>query len=198
MYWKTGALIVAVAIAFGSGASAAIRITPPAVPDGLEVEGGFKPFLVGHAIGTQNYVCAPAATPSGTDWLFIGPQATVFNASTEQILTHYQSKNPLKNDALHATWQHSRDTSAVWALPAASSTDPAFVTPGAIPWLLLSIVGAQEGPTGGDALTGTTYIQRVNTVAGGAPATGCAAAGDIGKRVFVPYETDYVFYKARP
>ncbi len=36
-------------------------ITPPEVPVGLDVDPGFKPFLVGHAIGTQNFVCAPRA-----------------------------------------------------------------------------------------------------------------------------------------
>src|SRR5215216_5521720 len=49
-------------------------------------------------------------------------------------------------------WQHSRDTSTVWAKVAldGSSTDPAFVAAGAIPWLLLDVVGVQEGPSGGD------------------------------------------------
>ena len=52
--------------------------------------------LKAHAVGTQNYICAPATTATGVDWLFIGPQATLFNDNLEQIGTHYQSRNPLQ------------------------------------------------------------------------------------------------------
>ena len=99
-----------------------------------------------------------------------------------------------------ATWQHSRDTSAVWAMatPATTSSDPAFVAQGAIPWLLLQVVGAQNGPTGGDTLTATTFIQRLNTSGGVAPSTGCTESTDGGKRALVPYTADYYFYRAAP
>jgi len=59
----------------------------------------------------------------------------------------------------------------------------------------VTIVGAQNGPTGGDKLTKTTFIQRLNTTGGSAPATGCATATDIGNRAYVPYTADYLFYK---
>ena len=77
------------------------------------------------------------------------------------------------------------------------STDSNYVAPGAIPWLLLQVMGDEEGPTGGDRLTPALYIQRVHTAGGVAPAAGCAVTTDIGTRVFVPYEADYVFYKQR-
>src|SRR5438132_5716283 len=41
-----------------------------------------------------------------------------------------------------------------------SSSDPNFVAPGAVAWLKLTVAGAEEGPTGGDTLTRTTFIQR--------------------------------------
>jgi hypothetical protein len=47
----------------------------------------------------------------------------------------------------------------VWAAAIQTSTDPLFVAPGAIPWLLLQVLGSQEGPAGGDKLTPTLYIQ---------------------------------------
>jgi hypothetical protein len=94
-----------------------------------------------------------------------------------------------------ATWQHSRDTSTVWAMAIASS-DPNFVEPGAIPWLLLQVVGTEPGPTGGERLTRTTFIQRLDTSGGIAPLTGCAGSGDVGNRTLVPYTADYFFYKA--
>jgi Protein of unknown function (DUF3455) len=77
-----------------------------------------------------------------------------------------------------------------------SSSDPAFVAPGAIPWFLLQVVGAQDGPTGGDKLSETTFIQRLNTFEGVAPSTGCTLSEDVGKKALVPYTADYFFYKA--
>jgi len=93
-----------------------------------------------------------------------------------------------------ATWQHSLDTSTVWAMAVASSSNTAFVAPGAIPWLRLEVVGAQDGPTG-DQLSATTFIQRLNTSGGVAPSTGCALSTDVGKKALVPYEADYFFYR---
>ena len=69
--------------------------------------------------------------------------------------------------------------------------------PGAIPWLKLEVVGRSRGVDGGRRLTDTAYIQRVNTVGGVAPATGCSEAAHVGARALVPYETDYYFYKSR-
>jgi len=85
----------------------------------------------------------------------------------------------------------------VAALAIANSTDPLYVAPDSIPWLLLRVVGTQFGPTGGDKMTGTTFIQRVNTVGGLAPTTGCAQATDVGKKALVPYQAEYVFYRER-
>ena len=166
-------------------------VTP--VPANLEVPSGNVAFHVAHALGTQNYLCLPRTSGTGLGWTFIGPQATLFDAELEQVMTHYLSINPADNVA-RATWQDSRDTSAVWAAAIASSIDPAYVTPGAIPWLLLQVKGAAAGPDGGDRMTKTTYIQRVNTVGGSAPAGDCPS---VGAREFVPYATDYVFYRAR-
>jgi uncharacterized protein DUF3455 len=75
------------------------------------------------------------------------------------------------------------------------STDPAFVAPGAIPWLLLQTAGLQEGPTGGDTLTRTTFVQRLNTAGGVAPSTGCSSPADVGAKAFVPYTADYYFFE---
>jgi hypothetical protein len=171
------------------------KVTPPPVPANLEVGEGYRAYLAGHAYGTQNYVCLPSA--SGYAWTFFGPQATLFNDDDGQTMTHFLSPNPAENGLARAAWQHSRDTSSVWAAAIATSTDPNFVAPGAIPWLLLRVMGAQEGPDGGDKISRTVFIQRVNTAGGIAPAVGCAALADVGKKALVPYETDYIFYRAR-
>jgi hypothetical protein len=72
------------------------------------------------------------------------------------------------------------------------------VRPDAVAWLLLKESGVAAGPTGGNGLTNTTFIQRLNTVGGLAPATGCSAFEDLGHKAFVPYSADYFFYKASP
>jgi hypothetical protein len=203
-------LLIACAAALAVAFTVALRqpahaddVTPPPLPGNIQVPKGNKAFLEGHAIGTQNYICLPcpnattaaAMCPdtSGFAWILFGPQATLFNDDDEQVVTHFLSPNPDEGNTPRATWQHSRDTSAVWALAVASYSNPDFVEPGAIPWLLLRVVGAQDGPNDGDKLTATTYIQRLNTVGGIAPSTGCASAPDVGKRAFVLYTADYFF-----
>jgi hypothetical protein len=188
------AAFAAVLVAAASPPARAERVTPPPVPPNLAVPAGNEAFLVGHAVGTQNYVCLPSG--AGFAWTFLAPQATLFKGNGEQIMTHFLSPNPEEAGTARATWQHSKDTSSVWALAIASSTDPAFVVPGGIPWLLLQMAGTQGGPTGGDRLTPTTFLHRVNTSGGIAPETGCTAAADVGKRSFVSYTADYFFYRA--
>jgi hypothetical protein len=163
-----------------------------AIPADLRVPAGHTLFLRASATGTQNYVCLPTA--SGFGWAFYGPQATLFRSGT-QVITHFLSPNPDEGGLPRATWQHSRDTSRVWANAVASSSDPRFVRPGAIPWLLLEVVGADRGPTGGTRLTETSFIQRIRTSGGVAPATGCDEAPNVGAKALVPYKTDYLFYK---
>jgi hypothetical protein len=205
-------VLALLAPALPAAAGAGPRIAAPPVPGNLQPPSGHKAYRRGHAIGTQNYICMPcpnAITPaancpaSGFAWAFFGPQATIFDVEggdDAQIMTHFLSPNPEEDGKLRPAWQHSRDTSLVWANnsipPAQSSSDPAYVEPGAIPWLLLPVAGVQGGPTGGARLTRTTYIQRLNTVGGIAPAAGCAAAGDAGKKAMVDYSADYYFYRA--
>jgi len=190
----TAAATIAFAALTFTVSRAEAQVIPPTVPANLEVEHGNTPFLLGHAVGTQNYICMLA--PKGFAWTFFGPQATLFDDDRQQLTTHFLSANPDENGTLRATWQHSEDTSAVWAKAVATSTDPAYVEPGAIPWLKLQVVGVEQGPTGGMTLFGTTFVQRVNTTGGIAPAAdGCAHAGHIGKKALVPYTADYVFYR---
>jgi hypothetical protein len=192
MQW-TATILGFILAAMAPGAAAAERLTTPHVPASLAVPDGYRLFSIVHATGTQNYICLPGGT--GVTWAFLGPQATLFDERGEQVMTHFLSGNPAEGLTARPTWQHSRDTSAVWAMPIASYNQPDFVEPGAISWLLLRVVGTQYGPTWGDRLVRTAFIQRVNTSGGVAPAEGCTTTGDIGKRVLVPYSTDYAFYR---
>jgi hypothetical protein len=162
------------------------RSTPPDVPTIIRVPVGNQLFRSAHAIGTQNYVCL------STGWAprAYSPQATLFNEEKEQVLTHFLSPYPAGSNTFSPTWQDSRDTSTVWANP----VDGASYTPDptAIPWLLLKVVRTAVGPTGGDKMLVTTYIQRLNTTGGLRPTTTC----NEGDKSLVPYTADYYFYKA--
>ena len=182
------------------GISPATAQTVPPVPANLEVPAGNTLFLGARAAGTQNYICMPTVKRT-VAWRFLGPQATLFvdgaNGAPQQITTHFLSANPIEGGVGRPTWQHSFDTSKVWGrlFPNGSSTDPLYVAPGAIPWLLLEAAGVELGPNGGAFMAQTTFIQRVNTSGGVAPSTGCTNDDEIGRIALVPYTTDYFFYR---
>ena len=188
------------------------NLRPPDVPDKIKVEPGNKVFLVGRAVGTQNYVCK--ASGSGFKFILFTPQATLFGADDDrQVIHHFFSPNPFEPNTdptvvtpalgapglIRATWQHSRDSSRVWAFATPDTTltsaDSPLVEQGAVAWLKLTASGTQDGPTGGHTLSETTFVQRLNTHGGVAPSTGCASAADVGNEAFVPYTADYFFYK---
>lgn len=191
LFMSAAAGVVAFTIAAAQAAGP--EVIPPPVPSNLEVPVGNTAYLIGHARGTQNYLCLPKG--AGFAWTLFGPQATLFDAGGNQQITHFLSANPDEGGTPRATWQHSGDTSAAWAVAIAPSTDPNYVAPGAVPWLLLQVVGNEYGPALGHKLTYTTYIQRVNTAGGLAPADGCSVATDVGRKALVPYTADYVFYR---
>jgi hypothetical protein len=184
-------------------------ITPPPLPAGLApAPAGNKLFLGTHGVGTQNYVCRPSG--AGVAYVLFTPQATLFSEDGGQVITHYFSPNlstkqpdpntdpkVVANGAIRVTWQ-ARDSSIIWAKLHQSGPDgngAVTVDPRAVAWLLLDEVGVQEGPTGGDTLTKTTFVQRLNTTGGLAPKTGCSSLTDVGNQAFVPYTADYFFYQ---
>ena len=184
-------------------------ITPPPLPaDMAPVPAGNKLFLGTHGVGTQNYVCRPSG--AGVAYVLFTPQATLFSEDGGQVITHYFSPNlstnptdpntdpkVVANGAIRVTWQH-RDSSIIWARLHPSGPDGSgavTVDRRAVAWLLLDEVGVQKGPTGGDTLTKTTFVQRLNTHGGVAPAEGCSSQADLGHQAFMPYEADYFFYR---
>lgn len=200
-------LIIAIpVVALCTVAHAQDHPQPVPVPDAIRVPANAEPFLTAHAIGTQNYVCLPSAPAPGAGtgaapafaFSLFTPQATLSGPTHhQQLATHFFAPNPAENETVRPAWLDSRDGSTVWGKAAQQSSDAAFVKPGAIPWLLLQIVGTAAGPGGGSTLTKTAFIQRVNTTGGVAPTTGCESQADVGHRAFVPYTADYIFFKTR-
>jgi hypothetical protein len=158
--------LLAVAIA---PAAAQAGPAAPDVTDAIAVTDGSKPYLIAHATGVQIYTC------TGTTWTLAGPRATLADDHGKVIGSH--SAGP--------TWE-ARDGSTVKA----RRDSGVRVDPTAIDWLRLAVTSTAAG-FDGDRLTHTTWIQRIHTVGGLAPAGACTA----GATVEVGYTADYVFWK---
>jgi hypothetical protein len=172
------AAVAALALPMVFPASAfAGNITPPPVPTKIQAPAGHVPYLVGHATGTQNYACQ--LSPNGYAWTLVAPAATLVGDNGQVLTTHYGGP----------TWEAKDGSKVVGA-----RVDGETVDPTAIPWLLLRAASKTAG-SDGDRLTHTTYIQRVKTVGGLAPTSGCDQTTSGASRN-VPYAADYYFYKA--
>ena len=211
--YAVAAMALGCALGSVSSASAQISTNPPTSAKIAPPEGSIA-FMEGHALGTQGYIClpAPAGSPTAAAWTVSArPEATLFQqffGQEFQVVTHFLSPdthpNKIAPDPLpfgNATWQSSFDSSKVWAqavktVPA--GTDDSCPNEGAIACLLLQSIGTQDGPAGGKILSKTTFVQRVNTKGGLAPADGCTETTDVGKQVLVPYSADYFFWTGPP
>jgi hypothetical protein len=185
------------------------QLSSPATPVDITPQEGNSAFLAGHGVGTQGYVCLPSG--SGASWTVNNarPEATLFTnvfGAAVEIITHFLSPVENPNDVGpkpprfgDVTWQSSFDSSRVWAQKTnfiRAGTDASCPNAGAIDCLLLQTIGSKRGPTGGQILTKTTFIQRLNTKGGSAPALGCSVFADVGKQTLVPYSADYFFFRA--
>jgi len=136
-------------------------------------------FLVGHATGVQTYTCNGAGN-WGTSSV---PTATLVSDSG-QVIEH--TKGP--------TWTAKPDGSAVSLLPGktpikANSPDPVHD----IPWLLVPVGPAPTSSANPGVLTGTTFVQRVNTGGGVAPPADQCTTANTTKDVH--YTADYYFWR---
>ena len=109
--------------------------------------------------------------------MFVGPDAVLNDRAGKRVGRYYGPP---------ATWE-STDGSKVTATQVA-------VAPAATGSIPLQLVRANPA-TGSGAMTGVTYIQRVATRGGVAPAMTCDATSK-GKREIVKYQADYILYKA--
>jgi hypothetical protein len=200
--------------AFGTVTNAAAQnITPPTTPTIITPPVGNSAFLLGRAAGTQGYICLPTSPGASTaSWTVkpARPEATLFQrffGRDFQIITHFLSPDTNPNDVApkpvpfgSATWQSSLDSSKVWAAVLnknmiAPGSDASCPNSDSIACLLLQSIGSQEGPNGGKIMTQTTFVQRLNTKGGAAPADGCSTEADVGNQKLVPYTADYYFFR---
>jgi len=131
-----------------------------------------------NAVGVQVYVCTPTAANSTPSWQLVNPQANLMKDSGCFVGTHF----------IGPTWQGNDGSSVSGAKVAGATVDAT-----AIPWLLIN---ATAHSTEAGMFDDVTTIQRVATVGGLAPATGCDAT-TVGTINQSPYSAEYVFYKTK-
>jgi len=167
-------LTTALVIAACASAPAA---QPTALPENLRVPEGQSLLLRAVARGTQIYTCKPkAADAASFEWTLKAPEAELFDRSGAKIGKHYGGP----------TWENEDGSRVVGeVVERAAARD-------AIPWLLLRVKSSE----GVGAFASAKYVQRVDTVGGVAPATGCDAT-HAGADLRVMYSANYDFYGAR-
>jgi hypothetical protein len=171
----------------GGGVAGTIWLTPPSFPPALATPAGATVKLHGHAVGAQIYTCT-ASAPSSADggagadagtttyaWVLKAPDAKLYDSSDTQVGTHGAGPS--------WTW---RDGSVANGAKVAELNAPVA---DAISWLLLRVTST----SGAGVLNDATYVQRLNTAGGRAPATGCDST-TVGTETRSGYSADYYFY----
>lgn len=148
--------------------------TLPDAPEAVRAPEGQKLALGVFASGVQIYECAAVDGGARYEWKFKAPDATLLDFGGKPMGTHYAGP----------TWK-APDGSTVVA--EVRSRAPAK---DAIPLLLL----AAKGGDGDGLFSQVRSIQRLDTVGGLPPDTGCSAP-QLARVARVPYTANYYFYK---
>ena len=152
-----------------------MRVDNASLPEPVRVPAGQKVMMATTGVGEITYECREKKDMAGQhEWAFVGPVATLYGSDRKAVGKYYAGP----------TWE-AGDGSKV----SGKQVAVAPATPGSLP---LQLVKADPA-MGAGAMTGVSYIQRLNTKGGVAPAMGCDAMSK-GKRQQVAYEADYVFY----
>jgi hypothetical protein len=148
------------------------------LPAAVQVPAGQRVAMETVGAGDITYECrAKKDMPSDFEWVFVGPDAKLMDRSGKTVGRYYGPP---------ATWENN-DGSKVTATQVA-------VAPAGTGNIPLQLVKANPA-MGMGAMQGVTYIQRVATQGGVAPAMPCAA-GTAGQKQVVKYQADYIFWKA--
>jgi len=166
--------VAAVLSACASGPTM-MKFDNASLPEPVRVPAGQKVLMATTGVGEITYECREKKDMAGQhEWAFVGPVATLYGSDRKAVGKYYAGP----------TWE-AGDGSKVSGKQVAVAPS----TPGSLP---LQLVKADPA-MGAGAMTGVSYIQRLNTKGGVAPAMGCDAMSK-GKRQQVAYEADYVFY----
>ena len=167
----------------GDGGGGAGWLAPPPMPPALVAPAGATVKVHVHAEGAQIYTCT-ASGDAGADaggssyaWLLKAPDAKLYDANGVQVGTHGAGPSWTYGDGSVATGVK------VIELPSPSPSSDA------IPWLLLRV----SSTAGSGVFSDISYVQRLSTAGGKAPATGCDAT-TVGMESRVAYTAEYYLY----
>ena len=172
---RAGLLLVATTLlGVGVGVAGSTAAPIPAVMDGIDaqvapavqVPSGNKVVAKFYAKGVQTYTCTTGA------WKGLEPAATLADRLGRAVALH--SRGPI--------WVSTVDGSAVEAAPVDGARNEVA---GAVPELLLKA----KSTRGKGVFAGVTYVQRLATRGGVAPAGACQE----GDQTSVHYEALYTF-----
>ncbi|WP_310564730.1 DUF3455 domain-containing protein [Hydrogenophaga sp.] len=164
------------ACASGMGAPT-MTFSQASLPAAVQVPAGHKVAMETVGVGQITYECRAKKDMAGHEWVFVGPDAQLMDRMGQQVGKYHGPP---------ATWE-SNDGSKLTGAQVA-------VAPAVAGSLPLQLVKANTA-MGTGAMQGVTYIQRVATRGGVAPAMTCDAAS-MGRQQAVQYQADYIFWKA--
>jgi hypothetical protein len=153
-------------------------VIPAAVDLPANLPAGNTRVATFYAEGVQKYKAQQKAGTTVFEWVFVAPQANLFDATNKQVGTH--SAGP--------TWQLSANDSIFAQAFAPAKTAPS-TDPNGVDWLLLM---PKTGKTATGVFTNVAYVQRIATIGGKAPAT---VPQNANETIDVPYTAIYRFTK---
>lgn len=149
------------------------------LPEAVRVPDGYQPVLEATSNGRLVYECqAVKRAPYEYEWL-------MRNASVD--LTDTYGATIMHKPGARASWVH-RDGSSVTAREFSEVSNGSNNLP------LQRYIAQSSGVPG--VLHNVTYVQRLRTVGGWISSTPCSSA-QLGMRMTVPYEADYIFWRAK-
>jgi hypothetical protein len=169
----TAAACVLLSACAARGPASPTQPATSAVPDAVRVPSGHRVKLETVGIGELTYECRTRAA-GGFEWAFAGPKATLTDRQGRMVGTYYGGP----------TWEGT-DGSKVTGKQLA-------VAPGRPDAIPLQLVRVENAPMQG-AMSGVSYIQRLDTRGGTPPAMTCGDA-NLGEKRQVKYQADYVLW----
>ena len=178
------------ALAFATGAVAMLAgcagvEAPPKeyvqdrLDDQIQVPAGNVVALETTAVGVLNYECkANPAMGGNIGWVLVSPQAELVDRT---------GKTVAKYSGPPATWTHM-DGSSVVGMQVAVAPRPGSTN------LSYQLAKGTPAATPG-AMQNITYIQRIKTKGGQDLSKACTQT-DMGDKLTLPYQADYIFWKA--